>query len=171
MRTHILQSCRGTIALVAALLLLPATSVATTLMKVDVPMLKQESESVVHARVKSMESAWNEQRTMIFTAVTLDVIRTLHGKPAEQVTVRVPGGTVDGYTIEMAGAPKFQAGSAVVAFINQWDDGTPKVAGYYQGVSQVVLDSLGNPVLQGGAANGQSLAQLAKQMARQGGAQ
>jgi hypothetical protein len=159
------------IAIVAALLIAPLPSLATTLMKVDVPMLQQASESVVHARVKGMESSWNEQRTMIFTTVTLDVIRTLHGKPSKQIKVRVPGGTVDGYTIEMAGASKLRPDSAVVVFINRWNDGAPKVAGYYQGVSQVVLDSLGNQVLQGGAANGLSVAQLARQLGRQGGAQ
>lgn len=155
----------------AAVFLLPITAYSTALLKLDVPMLQQASESVVHARVAGMSSAWNAQRTMIFTTVTLDVIRTLHGKPTDQVTVRVPGGTVDGYTIEMEGAPRFQADTAVVAFINRWEDGTPKVTGYYQGVSRVVFDSLGNQILKGGAANGLSIAELAKLLDRRGGEQ
>ena len=124
----------------------------------------------LQAQVTDMRS---EKATtgMIFTYVTLDVSRTLRGNASSQLIVKVPGGTVDGYTIRMDGAPEFQRGSSVVAFIGRWDDGEPMVAGYAQGLSRVVRDALGNQTLQGGAADGLTVASLARQLAAQGGAQ
>ena len=140
----------------------------STFAKVDIPILRQMSESVVHARVTDIRSE-RIGRGMIFTYVTLDVTSTLHGRADRQLVVKVPGGTVDGYTIKMEGAPEFQRGSTVVAFIARWDDGTPMVAGYFQGVSKVVRDTLGNLTLQGGAANGLTISGLGRQLAAAGG--
>jgi hypothetical protein len=141
---------------------------ATTLLKADVPTLARASASVVQARVLDTQSAWNADHTMIFTQVTLGVTRTLRGRSQSRIVVRVPGGTADGFTIEMAGAPKFQRGSSVVAFIGRWDDGAAKVVGYAQGLSRVVPDRLGNLILQGGVAKGLPLSQLIRQLAQVG---
>ncbi len=138
---------------------------ASTFVKADVQTLKQTSKSVVHARVTDIESAWNSEHTMIFTSVTLSVIRTLHGNSQQQLSVRVPGGTVGDYTVKMSGAPEFEKGSSVVAFIGAWDDGVPMVAGYFQGLSTVVLDNRGVQNLSGGSADGLSLADLMRQLA------
>lgn len=161
------RALRGLIMMVA-LLGASSLSMASKFIRADVPTLRQMSESVVHARTIRMESAWGAEGRMIYTYVTLRVIKTLHGTPSDEIIVRVPGGTVDGYTVKMDGAPEFRVGQAVVAFISQWNDGTPMVAGYFQGLSTVVRDSAGNQVLQGGAANGRSIRQLAKQLARGG---
>lgn len=145
--------------------ILAGGGLASTFIKTDVQGLKQTSESVVHARVSDIQSAWNSEHTMIFTSVTLDVIRTLHGDSQQQITVRVPGGTVGDYTVKMSGAPEFEKGSSVVAFIGAWDDGVPMVAGYFQGLSKVVLDNRGVQKLSGGSANGLSIADLRRQLA------
>ena len=154
--------------LMAVLVGLSSMGLASTFIKADIPMLKRMSESVVRAQVSDVRSE-RIGRGMIFTYVTLDVTSTLHGEAGGQLVVKVPGGTVDGYTIKMEGAPEFQRGSTVVAFIARWDDGTPMVAGYFQGVSKVVLDSLGNLTLQGGAADGLTISGLARQLAAAGG--
>ncbi len=138
--------------------------VASTFLKADIPTLTQMSESVVHARVVNIQSDWNAERTMIFTHVALDVIRTLHGTAASQMVVRVPGGTVDGFTVEMSGAPEFKMHHNLTAFIARWDDGMPRVAGYFQGLSRVVLDRLGNPILRGGVADGLPVSELVRRL-------
>ncbi len=140
-----------------------SVSLATVILEADVSALAQESESVVHARVVDIRSDWNDEQTMIFTHVTLDVVRTLRGQHQNQVVVRVPGGSVDGFTVDMPGAPRFSKGNVVV-FLGSWDDGIARVVGYFQGLSQVVPDRLGNLRLQGGSANGLSLPQLAKRV-------
>ena len=70
---------------------------------------------------------------------------------------------MDGFTVDMPGAPRFSKGNVVV-FLGSWDDGTARVVGYFQGLSQVAPDRLGNLMLQGGSANGLSLPQLAERV-------
>ena len=137
---------------------------ASTFLKVDLPTLKKMSESVVHAKVVDMRSAWNDEGSAIFTWVTLDVKGRLHGSAADQIVVRVPGGTVGDFTSEMEGAPKFVVGEDVVAFIARWHDGVAMVAGYAEGLSKVKRDSIGNLRLEGGLANGMPMSDLARQL-------
>jgi len=139
---------------------------ASTFLKVDLPTLKKMSESVVHAKVVDMKSAWNDEGTAIFTWVTLDVKGRLHGTAADQIVVRVPGGTVGDFTSEMSGAPRFVVGDEVVTFIARWHDGVAMVAGYAEGLSKVKRDQVGNLRLEGGLADGMPMSDLARQLGR-----
>jgi hypothetical protein len=141
---------------------------ASTFLKEDIGSLKRQSEAVVHAKVVDIRSYWNADNTSIFTDVTLDVKGTLHGAASQQIVVRVPGGTVDDFTVEMEGAPRFDMDDEVVAFIARWHDGAPMVAGYFQGLMKVQHDSLGNAFLRGGVADGLPMAELARQLRQSG---
>jgi hypothetical protein len=68
----------------------------------------------------------------------------------------------------MEGAPEFRIGDEVVVFLGAWDDGVSMVEGYFQGVSKVGRDAAGNEMLDGGAAHGRSISQLARQIAASG---
>jgi hypothetical protein len=137
---------------------------ASTFLKVDLPTLKKMSESVVHAKVVDMRSAWNDEGSAIFTWVTLDVKGRLHGTAPDQIVVRVPGGTVGDFTSEMEGAPRFVVGDEVVTFIARWHDGVAMVAGYAEGLSKVKRDQVGNLRLEGGLADGMPISDLARQL-------
>jgi len=157
--------------LIAAALLLAAGAgpvQASMFLKEDVQSLKQRAEAVVRAGVVDVRSYWNADATMIFTDVTLEVKGRLHGSSDNQVVVRVPGGTVGDFTVEMEGAPRFGVGEDVVAFIARWDDGVPMVAGYFQGVSRIRRDRAGNEMLQGGVADGLAMSELARQLHQAG---
>jgi hypothetical protein len=145
-----------------------STAAASSFLQVDLPTLKQMSESVVHAKVVDVRSEWNAEGSAIFTFVTLDVKGRLHGTAANQLVVRVPGGTVGDFTSEMEGAPQFQRGDNVVAFIARWHDGVPMVAGYAQGLSKVNEDRAGNAILEGGLADGMPLSELGRQLGKSG---
>jgi hypothetical protein len=119
---------------------------------------------VIQARVVEMRSDWNPEHTYIFTQVTLKVLRSLSGDVAGTVTVRVPGGTVDGFTVQMHGAPEFALNQNVVVFLDRWDDGVPMVNGYFQGLARVEPDLAGNPVLRGGVADGLPLTELERRV-------
>jgi hypothetical protein len=157
---------RAGFALAAVLLAGISLTASSTFLEVDIPTLKGMSESVVHATVVDVRSAWNDEGSAIFTYVTLDVKGRLHGSADNQLVVRVPGGTVGDFTSEMEGAPQFKMGENVVAFIARWYDGFPMVAGYAQGLSKVKQDRAGNPILEGGLAGGMPLAELGKQLAK-----
>ncbi len=160
----------GRLALALGTVVLAGVSLtgASTFLKVDIPTLKKMSESVVQANVVDVRSAWNDEGSMIFTYVTLEVTGRLHGSSPEKLVVRVPGGTVGDFTSVMEGAPQFQTGDRVVAFIARWYDGVPMVAGYAQGVSTVNQDRLGNLILEGGLADGMPLSELGRQLAAAG---
>jgi len=138
------------------------TAGASMSLQVDLPALARRSTSVVHAHVIDVRSAWNDQRTFIFTFVTLRVEEKFRGESPETVVVRVPGGRVGDFVAEMDGAPQFSLGEEIVAFLASWDDGTPMVAGYQQGLSRVEKDVLGNRILHGGKADGMPISELAR---------
>ena len=142
-------------------------AVASTFLKIDLPTLNKMSESVVHARVAEIHSAWNAEGSMIFTDVTLEVLGRLRGNAESIVVVRVPGGTVGDFTSEMEGAPQFQQDDEVVVFLSRWHDGVPMVAGYAEGLSHVRLEPGAKAVLHGGLANGISMGELKRQVAQQ----
>ena len=141
---------------------------ASTFLKEDVASLKKQSEAVVHAKVVDVRSYWDPTGSTIFTDVTLDVKGRLHGSSDNQIIVRVPGGTVGDFTVEMEGAPKFDMDDDVVAFIARWYDGVPMVAGYFQGLMKVQHDKLGNDFLRGGVADGLAMSELARQLRQSG---
>ena len=154
--------------LAIALTSFTVTSTASSFIKLDTPSLKQKSELVVKARVKNIRSAWNPSKTMLYSYITLDVTHTFKGTPHQQLEIRVPGGTLNGYTVSAIGTATFDIDSDVVAFVSRWENGALRVTGYQQGLSQIVLDSLGNETLEGGAAHGQKVSELAKQFKSQG---
>ena len=141
---------------------------ASTFLKEDVNSLKKQAEAVVHAKVVDVRSYWNADQSVIFTDVALEVKGRLHGSSDDLIIVRVPGGTVDDFTQEMEGAPRFDVGEEVVTFIGRWKDGAPMVAGYFQGVSRINRDSLGNAILRGGVAEGLPMSELARQLRQSG---
>jgi len=167
MMSRVRVSAAG-VALLAVIVAGSTLAVASTFLKVDMPTLRGMSEAVVQARVVDVQSAWNDEGSMIFTHVTLDVTGRLHGKAADQLVVRVPGGTVGNFTSSMEGAPQFEVGQDVVAFIARWDDGVPMIAGYAEGLSTVRRDAAGNMILNGGLADGMPVSELAKQLGRSG---
>ena len=137
---------------------------ASTFLKEDVKSLKKQSEAVVHAKVLDAHSYWNADHTVIFTDVTLEVKGRLHGASDDLIVVRVPGGTVGDFTVEMDGAPQLDLDDEVVVFLGRWKDNTPMVAGYFQGVSKIHRDKLGNAFLRGGVADSLPMSELARQL-------
>ena len=158
----------ATLPVLAIGILVAAGAGASVFLKEDVGSLKKASEAVVHAKVVDISSYWNADRTLIFTDVRLEVKGKLHGSAGAEIVVRVPGGTVGDFTVDMEGAPRFAMDDEVVAFIGRWHDGAPMVAGYFQGISRVERDGLGNAFLRGGAADGLPMSELAR-MLRQSG--
>src|SRR5262245_35457252 len=82
---------RGWGLVLAGSMMAAGSAVASTFLQVDLPALTRMSTSVVHAHVTDVSSAWNDQKTFIFTHVTLRVEETFRGEPSETVVVRVPG--------------------------------------------------------------------------------
>ncbi|HCH65693.1 MAG: hypothetical protein CL927_01525 [Deltaproteobacteria bacterium] len=136
------RSILAALALAAAVA--PAAAIATTYAKVlGVEGLIQHSDRVVRGEVVRTESRWTP-RGYIETLVTIDVDDVYAGQAGNEVTVVAPGGTIEGQTMAIDGAPTFTVGEDVVVFANG-----KKIVGFGQGAfavddNQVARRSLGN---------------------------
>ena len=156
-----MQRSALSVLLIAAGLAFPVA--ASVLVQMDIPaLIRHADQGVVHGHVLSTRSAWDPERTMIFTWVRLRVIEDLTGKNAtgELLTLRVPGGRVNDVEVTMIGAPRFLTGSEVVVFLSRWSDGPLMVVGYHQGLSTVSVRAGAGALLVGGRARGMTLDDL-----------
>lgn len=136
---------------------------ADTFLRLSFGDLRRLAERVVRAKVVSVRSDWNVDRSFIFTYVSLGVQQDYKGSGPSVLEVRVPGGEVAGRSISAEGMPQFRLGDEVVVFLTRWDDGTVKVLGYFQGLSRIVPSPQG-PVLRGGTLDNRLLADVEREI-------
>jgi|GEM_PF-2606581 len=110
----------------------PAVAVATTYAEVmGVEQLIERSDKVVRGTVTATEGRWTTGG-YIETLVTVKVDDVYIGQAGETVTVVAPGGTVEGKTLDITGAPTFKEGDQVVVFANG-----KRIVGFGQGAFSV----------------------------------
>ena len=120
----------------------PATY-ATMLLKMNLADLAGEAETVVSGTVTSSHSAWNEDRSLIFTYSTLAVSSTLKGKHKQEVVVRTQGGIVGEIGMRAVGEPELKKGDQVLLFLERDGDGYNRVVGMNQGCFRVRIGRSG----------------------------
>ncbi len=86
-----------------------------------------KSHTIVAGEVMDMRSAWNRDRSRIWTTVTLRVERTLRGEPRPAVQFRVPGGTVGDTRLTMTHTPRFRVGERALVFLSGDPGRLPRV--------------------------------------------
>lgn len=114
---------------------------ATTVVRVPLEEMVRISALVVYGRVVAVdERAREDDSRNIWTTVTLEVYSVLKGNHAARtLTLRFPGGTAHGFTVDLIGMPKFRVGEEVVLFLEATTRGyTP--AGLGLGTYRVVKD-------------------------------
>jgi hypothetical protein len=75
------------------------------------------SEKIVRGEVVSVKSYWNSDKTRIYTDVTLLVDEQIKGKGSREVTLTIPGGTVDEDTQLVSDTPYFDVGNYVIVLV------------------------------------------------------
>lgn len=130
---------------------------STTLIKLDFADLAGQADRIVLGTVAGLNSHWEETGRFIQTDVVIDVERYVTGSGPAQLTLRTLGGRIGGLGQVAEGAASFSPGERVLVFLTAWEDGTPKVLGYAQGKSRVVVGWDGEPRLEGGVVGGRSL--------------
>ena len=86
--------------------------------KLPLEELARKADTIVLGTVIKQQSAWDAQRTAIYTDVTLEVERVLAGTPGKEVTLRVAGGSVEGLGMRTSNDAVFKAGERVVVFLD-----------------------------------------------------
>ena len=95
--------------------------------------LVRRSDRVIVATVLSTESAWNADKTAIFTTVRLRVEETAKGAGASSIALVVEGGQVGDIAQAVEGAHQFTVGERLVLFL-----GGGGIVGGPQGVYAVL---------------------------------
>ena len=103
----------------AALLAVVSVARATTVIAPDFASLVSGADFVVRAVVKSVTSEYRTtpQGKAIFTKVELHVLESITGTPPQPLVLQLLGGTVDGVTMHVDGAPLFHVGDEDILFV------------------------------------------------------
>ena len=94
-----------------------------------------DGDEVVEARAVRSWSAWNPQRTIIYTFTDFNVTSRLKGASPDVITVKQMGGHADGLIQTIAGLRYFQDGEEALLFLRRsaMNDGTRVIVGLMQG--------------------------------------
>jgi len=107
----------GVTAVALASIALPARG--SLVMALTLDELVWRADRVVVAEVLDVRSSWDERREQIRSRVDLRIVEAWKGgMPADyRISVEETGGTVDGITMRVIGAPRFVRGERSVLFL------------------------------------------------------
>ena len=109
-----------TIVLSFCLCILGITAKAVTIPQ-STEQLVENSSDVIRGRVVSQLSQWDEDHTLIFTEVTIDISEIVIGSMTKgtAVVIYVPGGIVNDTGLRVEHAPEFEDGEDVILFLTE----------------------------------------------------
>ncbi len=114
-----------------------APQASALMVRKSIEELTSEADSILIGKVKKMESRWNEEKTLIYTYVTISVkehTKTLSGMAeVKEVVVRVRGGEVGDIGLKVSDTPQFREGEEVFLFLRMEKMPLFSVAGLFQG--------------------------------------
>lgn len=110
-------------AVAVLLLAVPALSWATLILPRDLDTMVRSSTDIFRGKVASIESRWNDDKTLIVTDVRIDVTESFKGKSAPQASLELLGGRVEDIALDVVGSPSFAVGEEVLVFATAGKDG------------------------------------------------
>jgi hypothetical protein len=154
-------------ALVIALAALHCT-MATTVIPPTFNELVDEADAIFQGSVTSVKSEWVGEGAQrhIMTYVTFKVDQTIKGDVGSEYTLRMLGGTVDGETMAVSDAPKFEVGNKDILFVQNNGTQFIPLVGIMHGRFHVRTDQTGREVV--AKNNGETLKSLAHVSAETG---
>jgi hypothetical protein len=113
--------------------LICAAAQATLVPALSLEGLVDQSETIVHGRVTSAWTAWDSGHKYIWTHYRMEVLDPVRGNPGASVVVSEPGGSLDGVTMRISGAPDYAVGEEAIVFLYRTPIGYLRATGYGQG--------------------------------------
>ncbi len=104
-------------------------SSAGLVVKLTLDDLTARADSILVGEVTGIASY---QEANIYTLVTLSVEQTIKGESEGEVSIRIPGGEVNGQTLWVEDTPSFQLGERAVVFLGE-GEGIFSIVGGFQG--------------------------------------
>ena len=118
------------------------TASATTLERMSVAKMTQAAGLVVRAQCLGNSAAWDGGEIWTFTSFQVE--DSWKGAPtgaAQQVTVRLLGGSVGNLTSTVSGVPRFRPGEEVVLFLQPTARGDFSIVSWVQGTFRIHRDA------------------------------
>lgn len=102
--------------------------------KATLAQLTEGATGIVQGQVTDIKSQWDPKGKTIFTYVTVTVDQWFKGAGPKTVTIRVPGGEVNGVGLMVEDMPAFKKGETVITFLEPTEEqSVMKVKGLFQG--------------------------------------
>lgn len=124
----------------SVLLSLGSTSQSATVVKLSLDDMVSLSTNIVHGKVIDVTATWNEEKTQIFTTVTVKTTENLKGNKPPTFTFKQLGGTVGDRRVSVPGFPVYEVGSETVLFLTNDPYDRIATVGLGQGKFKVYTD-------------------------------
>jgi len=122
-------------------LILTNSAYATTVIKMNLEDLTKGANLIFVGNVSAIKSEWGKGGRTIYTYVTFTGLKIVSGNyKQKEITVRLEGGTIGGYTLRVAGMPEFKINQKNMVFLRANDRAISPVVGWWQGRFQIVKD-------------------------------
>ena len=99
--------------------------------------MTEVSTAVLYGKCKNKRCEWNENKSAIYTYITIAPEEYIKGNLGSEVVVAVPGGRVDNMLYEVSETPFFTDDEEVVAFIWTSPKGKNLITGGFQGKMKI----------------------------------
>lgn len=108
--------------------------------KMSAKDMTEVSTAVLYGKCTNKRCEWNENKSIIYTYVTIAPEEYIKGNLGSEAIITVPGGRVDDIIYEVSEMPAFTEGEEVVAFIWKNPRGKNLVTGGFQGKIKIEKD-------------------------------
>ena len=114
-----------------------APQASALMVRKNIEELTFQADSILIGKVQKIESRWNEEKTLIYTYVTISVSQYTKAlssaKQFEEIIVRVRGGEVGDVGLRVSDTPEFREGEEVFLFLKKESLPLFSVTGLFQG--------------------------------------
>ena len=114
-----------------------ASQTSALMVRKSIEELTSQADSILIGKVEKIESRWNEEKTLIYTYVTISVkqhTKTLSGVgEVQEIIIKVRGGEVGDIGLRVSDTPQFRQGEEVFLFLKSETPTVFRVAGLFQG--------------------------------------
>ncbi len=111
--------------------------ISALMLRKSIEELTSQADSILIGKVEKIESRWNEEKTLIYTYVTISVSQYTKALSSanqfEEIIVKVRGGEVGDIGLRVSDTPEFRVGEEVFLFLKREEVSTFLVAGLFQG--------------------------------------
>ena len=118
------------------------TASATTLERMSVAKMTQSAQLVVRAQCVANSAAWDGGEIWTFTSFEVeDAWKGAPAGAAQQVVVRLLGGSVGNLSSTVSGVPRFRPGEEVILFLQPTARGDFSIVSWVQGTFRIHRDT------------------------------